>query len=204
MARWGSCDFKELRQLQKNMQKMVEDGDTIRFCEECARELAARLLAMVIRRTPVGDNQYEDVVDDNGNKVTYKKGKHKGEVKQRVVRQGGTLRRGWTAETEEEAEQGSGKGKNAKEYANSLNISKNGDVYQVEIVNPVHYASYVEYGHRQEPGRFVPALGKRLVNSWVDGAFMLTISEKDLEEKAPKIIERKIAKYLEGCFSNGV
>lgn len=201
MAKWGNCDFRQLKNLQKNMQKLVEEGDTIKFCEECARELAARLLAMVIKRTPVGDNQYEDVLDDNGNKVVYKKGKNKGKTKQQVVRQGGTLRRGWTSQTEEEAETGSSK--NAKEWANSLNVNKVGDVYQVEVVNPVHYASYVEYGHRQEPGRFVPAIGKRLVNSWVDGAFMLTLSEKDLEEIAPKIIERKIAKFLEGCF-NGI
>jgi len=199
MAKWGNCDFRQLKNLQKNMQKMVEQGDTIKFCEECARELAARLLAMVIKRTPVGDNQYEDVLDDNGNKVVYKKGKNKGKTKQQVVRQGGTLRRGWTSQTEEEAETGSSK--NAKEWANSLNVNKVGDVYQVEVVNPVHYASYVEYGHRQEPGRFVPAIGKRLVNSWVDGAFMLTLSEKDLEEIAPKIIEIKIAKFLEGCFN---
>lgn len=199
MAKWGSCDFRQLKNLQKNMQKMVEQGDTIKFCEECARELAARLLAMVIKRTPVGDNQYEDVLDDNGNKVVYKKGKNKGKTKQQVVRQGGTLRRGWTSQTEEEAETGSSK--NAKEWANSLNVNKVGDVYQVEVVNPVHYASYVEYGHRQEPGRFVPAIGKRLVNSWVDGAFMLTLSEKDLEEIAPKIVEMKIAKFLEGCFN---
>ena len=30
---------------------------------------------------------------------------------------------------------------------------------------------------------------------------MLTLSEKDLEEIAPKIIEMKIAKFLEGCFN---
>ena len=112
MAKWGNCDFRQLKNLQKNMQKMVEQGDTIKFCEECARELAARLLAMVIKRTPVGDNQYEDVLDNSGNKVVYKKGKNKGKTKQQVVRQGGTLRRGWTSQTEEEAETGSSK--NAK------------------------------------------------------------------------------------------
>ena len=183
------------------MEKMVEQGEIITFCQECARELAARLLSMVIKRTPVGENQYEDVLDDNGNKVVYKKGKNKGKVKQRVVRQGGTLRRGWTSQTEEEAENGNSK--SAKEWANSLIINKVGDVYEIQVVNPVHYASYVEHGHRQEPGRFVPAIGKRLVNSWVDGVFMLTLSEKDLEEIAPKIIEMKIAKFLEGCF-NGI
>ena len=84
MAKWGNCDFRQLKNLQKNMQKMVEQGDTIKFCEECARELAARLLAMVIKRTPVGDNQYEDVLDNSGNKVVYKKGKNKGKTKQQV------------------------------------------------------------------------------------------------------------------------
>jgi len=33
----------------------------------------------------------------------------------------------------------------------------------------VEYAPYVEFGHRQEPGRYVPAIGKRLVASYVDG-----------------------------------
>lgn len=31
----------------------------------------------------------------------------------------------------------------------------------------VKYAPYVELGHHQEPGRYVPAIGKRLVASWV-------------------------------------
>lgn len=31
------------------------------------------------------------------------------------------------------------------------------------------YASFVEFGHRQTPGRFVPAIGKRLVASKVAG-----------------------------------
>ena len=31
----------------------------------------------------------------------------------------------------------------------------------------VEYARFVEYGHKQEIGRFVPAIGKRLVEPWV-------------------------------------
>ena len=33
----------------------------------------------------------------------------------------------------------------------------------------VKYAPYVELGHDQEPGRYVPAIGKRLVASHVEG-----------------------------------
>ena len=88
---------------------------------------------------------------------------------------GGNLRRGWTG----------GKQVNAKNYADSLPIMKKGDVFEVEIINPVHYASYVEYGHRT-----------RNHKGWVKGQFMLTISEKELETQAPKIIESKLIRFL--------
>ena len=84
-----------------------------------------------------------------------------------------------------------------------LKIFKMGNNYIIIVKNPVEYSSYVEYGHRQEPGRYVAAIGKRLVNSWVTGKFMLTISEKELESQLPKIIERKLTKFMEECFNNG-
>ena len=92
----------------------MQKNDFDAFCEAAAKELAARLLAKVIKRTPVG--QYPA----NSGKT------------------GGTLRRGWTAETEAEAK--TGKGKSGKAYADSLPIAKTGDVYQIEIINPVSYA----------------------------------------------------------------
>ena len=39
--------------------------------------------------------------------------------------------------------------------------------FTAKIGTNVEYAQYVEYGHRQEPGRFVPVLKKRLVEDWV-------------------------------------
>lgn len=38
----------------------------------------------------------------------------------------------------------------------------------------VEYAPYVELGHMQEPGRYVPAIGKRLVADYVPGKYFLT------------------------------
>ena len=64
----------------------------------------------------------------------------------------------------------------------------------------MEYASYVEFGHRQESGRFVPAIGKRLKEGWVEGKFMLTISEQEIERDAPKILENKLKKKLSECF----
>ena len=157
-----SCDFSQLKAFTDGLQRLKAD-DMDEFCRQCTKELAARLLAKVIKRTPVGD--YESTTGQSG----------------------GTLRRGWTARSEGEAE--SGGRSNAKQYADSLQINKVGNTYQVEIINPVHYASYVEFGHRTRGGK-----------GWVNGRFMLTISEQELDTQAPAILERKIAQKLMEVF----
>lgn len=164
MAKFGKCDYKLLKELQKKVDRLKGD-DFNAFCESCAKELTARLLRKVIKRTPVG--QYST----GSGKV------------------GGTLRRGWTAKTEAEAMGGGGA--DVKGYVDSLTIVKSGDLYHVEIINPVHYASYVEYGHRT-----------RNHEGWVKGKFMLTISEQELQSQAPAIIEKKVKQYLEECFND--
>ena len=163
MARWGSCDYRQLQKLRDNLTKL-ESTDLDQFCREVSKELAARLLALVIPRTPVG--KYP--------KATGKKG--------------GTLRRGWTARTEQEAVAHDGSN-NAKEYAAALPVSKQGDTYVIEVINPVHYASYVEFGHRTPSGK-----------GWVNGQYFLTLSEKDLERPTPGVIERKLEALLQEAF----
>ena len=44
-----------------------------------------------------------------------------------------------------------------------------GEQITVAVGTNVEYAPYVELGHNQEPGRYVPAIGKRLVRSWAPG-----------------------------------
>jgi len=162
MSRRATFDIRQLKDLQKRMERM-QKGDVEAFCRDCARELAARLLAKVIKRTPVG--QY----------------------KPSTGKKGGTLRRGWTAATEAQAQAGGSS--NAKAYAEELTIDKTGDTYQIDIINPVRYASFVEYGHRT-----------RNHKSWVRGRFMLTISEQELAGQAPAILERKLMKFLGECI----
>lgn len=48
-----------------------------------------------------------------------------------------------------------------------------GGSLSVTIENSKEYASFVEDGHRQTPGRYVPAIGKRLVAKWVPGQHMM-------------------------------
>ena len=76
-------------------------------------------------------------------------------------------------------------------------VTKEGTSYKVTIINSMNYASYVEFGHRQEEvGRFVPVLKKRLVKPWVKGRFMLTISESELEGQIEGIIAKRIENWL--------
>ena len=163
MARMGKVDFKELRNFTDKVEQTLGGEQIHLFMEACAKELAARLLTKVIKRTPVGE--YPDRV-------------------------GGTLRRGWTAEKQQ----------SVASYVNDLKITQNGVMYAIEIVNPVEYASYVEFGHRQQPGRYVPAIGKRLKKSWVEGKFMLTISSQEIQEAAPDVLEKKLKRKLGEAF----
>ena len=155
MAKGGKIDIRGLEQFKEKIEKQLSDEQINEFIESCAKELAARLLAKVIKRTPVGEYPAS-----SGKK-------------------GGTLRRGWTA----------GKNSGASGYVDSLKVHHFGDTYVIEIVNPVEYASYVEFGHRTRGGK-----------GWVEGKFMLTIPEQEIERNAPKILENKLKKKLGECF----
>ena len=157
-------DYGELQKLKEQIEKVGTQQQIDLFLESCAKELAARLLAKVIKRTITGQ---------------YPKGS--GKV-------GGTLKRGWTSASHEEAASG-GNGKNAKAWANSRPVNKVGTDFVIEIINPVKYASYVEFGHRT-----------RNHKGWVEGHFMLTISEDEIRKAAPRILENKLEKYLKECF----
>lgn len=154
MARNGTVNLQELEAFRQKMEQKL--GNNVHsFIEACAKELAARLLAKVIKRTPVGK---------------YPKGSGK---------KGGTLRRGWTA----------GKQQDATAYAKSLKIIRSGSKYTIEIINPVEYAPYVEYGHRTRGGK-----------GWVNGKHMLTIPVQQIQQDAPRILENKLKKLLGECF----
>ena len=155
MARSGTINFRDFERIQNNLEKLNQEQVDL-FIDACAKELAARLLAKVIKRTPVGDYP-----NSSGKK-------------------GGTLRRGWTG----------GKTQSAVAYADSLTIHHFGNAYVIEIVNPVEYASYVEFGHRTSNHK-----------GWVNGRFMLTISEQEIQNAAPAIIEKKLMKQMGELFT---
>lgn len=176
MGRMGNFDVSGLEKLRDELNRLPDPDD---FVESCAKELAARLLRMVVKRTPVGDYSREIEVTAKRDSKKHKKG----EVYKKKVnpngKVGGTLRRGWTG----------GEKASAKDYADSLAVNHFGGTYVIEIVNPVEYASYVEHGHRTANHK-----------GWVRGQFMMTISERELQRIAPKVLENRIKDYLGGGF----
>lgn len=160
-------DKKELEKLQKQLEELEKGKARDKFFEDCAKEMAARLLSLVIPKTPVGEYPNDS------------------------SRKGGALRRGWTG----------GKKTDAEAFARSLKVEKSGKTYTITVADDVPYASYVEYGHRQTPGRYVPAIGKRLKEGYVPGKRMLEISEQELEALAPKILQDKLENFLKGVFN---
>jgi hypothetical protein len=165
-------DFRELKALSDRVNKFVQTNEGQKFGENCTKELAARLLEKVIPRTPVG------VYPSGSGKV------------------GGTLRRGWTCKTHEEAENGTGQGQDPLVWASQQEVKHKAGYYELEIVNPVNYASYVEYGHRQQPGRYVPAIGKKLKKGFVEGKHMLSASENELKSVQDAILAKRLDEKL--------
>lgn len=130
MSKMGDFQFGDLKRFKQSLEQMQLDYHA--FVEECIKELANRLLAKTIARTPVGET--------------------------------GDLRKGWTLGP----------------------VQRTGSEFHVEILNPVEYSKYVEYGHRTANH-----------TGWVEGRFMLTISQEELEREMPVILERKLQQYIE-------
>lgn len=68
---------------------------------------------------------------------------------------------------------------------NTENLKKEGNIYKIEIVNPLAYAEYVEFGHRKRNGK-----------GWTEGFLMLTIAERDLQRNLDKIIREKVNAFI--------
>jgi hypothetical protein len=145
------ANVTDLKNYERKLAKLSKDMKD-QYFEKCVKELAARLLAKVIKRTPVG------VYPPESGKL------------------GGTLRRGWTGTVDQ----------SGADFAAQLDVKHIGKTYMVEIVNPVEYASYVEYGHRT-PNH----------DGWVEGQFFLTISEQEIQKIAPKVLAERLDKMME-------
>lgn len=164
----GIWDTSELDEYIDKL-KGISEQDIERFNEDTVKEIAARTLAKIIARTPVGQygtKQVEFTTRD-GEEVSFTA--HSSKV-------GGTLRRGWTG------------GKDSDPYsfimANS-EVVKKGRTYTIILSNNIFYGPFVEYGHKTVNGGFV------------DGQFMMTISMDEMQDELPELLEKKFNEFIE-------
>lgn len=106
MGKMGKVDLKGMREFQKKVEKQQKEADA--FLEGCAKELAARLLRLAVMRTPVGDYSHEVEVVAKRDSKNHKRGDVYTKRVNPGGKKGGTLRRGWISESQEEAESGKG------------------------------------------------------------------------------------------------
>lgn len=179
-----SVEYNDIKRLTDTIDSINKNKDAM--MSAIAKELAARLLSLVVKRTLPGKGniyvEFKKIKDTTGNSriVKYSSGKNKGKaIKKETKITGGALRRGWGVDSK---------------------VFMFGNTYTINVNNNVFYATYVENGHRQTPGRYVPAICKRLKKSWVPGKHMLKISTEELQKKAQGIVEAKLKSWLKGVI----
>lgn len=93
---------------------------------------------------------------------------------------------------------------------------KNGG-FEVTLINKAKYATWVNDGHKQRPGRFIPGYwvgnhfrydpnadgGMQLKKSWVDGRFFVENSILQVENSSQldKIIYKELNKWFVRCVN---
>lgn len=71
-------------------------------------------------------------------------------------------------------------------------ITRSGDTLQVWFVNPMYYATFVEYGHAK-PYKAGAAEGSA---DWVEGYFMMTVSLEIIQRTMPARFNKEFQAFL--------
>lgn len=93
------------------------------------------------------------------------------------------------------------------------NVTKKGNNYEIQVFNTLYYASYIEDGHRQRVGRFVPGVidangfhyvkgaksGIVLKRPFINGFHMCRIALNDLDMDMRQKFEAAFKSYCERC-----
>lgn len=176
-----SFDTSGLKKLLAQLEKTKEEVET--FKEGCANELANRLRQKVQERTKPG--KYSSTVEFDANIPA----KHV----EFVTKSGKTVSfdtRARKKHVKFVSEKNKGKvGGTLRRNWTLSPITKANEITSIEIVNPTEYASWWEYGHRTANHK-----------GWVQGKFVLKKASEEVEAAAPKIIQKKMDKWLGGNF----
>lgn len=155
-------DYTALGDDMRNFQSGVNDAGY-----EIVKQISARILRSAVKRTPVGKKYVSPYTEEEYAKLPANVQRDIGVLQARM---GGTLRRGWTVQ----------------------GLKKTADGAEAAVTNNVKYAIYVENGHRQHVGQFVPVLKRRLKAPVVRGQHMLRKAIEDVNKVAPGIVKTEL------------
>lgn len=192
--------FAGFEALRRQIEELNSPQEKQACMEECVESLAQVYLAEAIKKTPNGGAKEFEVTEKGYERIQalevgakgfqkaksrshanahavkrIKKSRKSGKKQYLVLTASEHMRRSWDAEP----------------------VKKQGSTYSVKVFNSASYASYVNDGHRQRPGRFVPAIGKRLVRPWVPGQHMAELAEQKTRRSSKRLLSRIITAYLE-------
>ncbi|NFI57419.1 HK97 gp10 family phage protein [Clostridium botulinum] len=84
---------------------------------------------------------------------------------------------------------------NLRRSATSGEIEAEGNIHSIKVgydMNQAPYADAYENGHKQEIGKYVPAIGKKLVKEFVPGKHTVRDSLTIVQSELPEKLKRKI------------
>ena len=85
---------------------------------------------------------------------------------------------------------------NLRRSITSSDVKLNGNEYSMTIGSSLEYVKYVEEGHKQEVGKYVPAIGKKLKKEFVPGNHVIKDSVDLYQSKLIKRIQERVEKEV--------
>lgn len=198
--------FKGMEELQKQIEQLNSPIEKDQCLKECTNTLAQVYIRDAIMNTKDGGSKEYSFNKDTYEKINavslsaknYKMASTKKARRTKAVKRTKINRK--TKKTEYLVRTGS---EHMKRSWGADPATRQGRDYSARVFNTASYASYVNDGHRQRPGRYVPYLGKRLVKSWVSGQHMAEKAAAKTKRVSKRALTRIIGAYLERGLRNG-
>ena len=85
---------------------------------------------------------------------------------------------------------------NLRRSITSGEVELNGNEYSMTVGSSLSYARYVEEGHKQDVGRYVPAIKKKLKKEFIPGNHVIKDSVDLHQSKLIKRIQERVEKEV--------
>ena len=85
---------------------------------------------------------------------------------------------------------------NLRRSITSGEVELNGNEYSMIVGSSLSYVRYAEEGHKQEVGKYVPAIGKKLKKEFVPGNHVIKDSVDLYQSKLIKRIQERVEKEV--------